>query len=268
MIRPPALTDRFLAGYARRRWRGFITLRRFLGRPSIEVRTTKGSVFSLQPEDYIDRIVLEDGYYEPEVLAALEPHFSPGVVLWDIGANFGLHSVTAAVIAPGVRVHCFEPNPPMFARLEAHTRRNGTDVHCWPVALGGQDGVATLHINNCGNPGMTTLTPWAGATYDARVQVTLARAETLIARGDLPAPNLIKLDVEGNEAAVLTGFGERLRDPELRAVVFETRADLLADPVQCPAAQQLQAAGFRFRPLARVAGSTHALANFIASRPA
>jgi FkbM family methyltransferase len=262
----PALTDRILAGYARRRWRGFLTLQRLLRRPTIEIRTGRGVLFTLHPEDYIDRIVLHDGFYEPEVFDALASCFTPGAILWDIGANFGLHSISAAVADPSLQVHSFEPNPAVFARLEAHARRNETSVRCWPLALGAEDGVATLHINGCGNPGMTTLTPWAEARYDAQVEVRLARADTLIATGEIPPPNLIKLDVEGGEAAVLAGFGERLRDPGLRAVVFETRADLLDDPGQCPAARQLQAAGFDFRALPRAAGSVHALNNFLAFR--
>lgn len=264
----PVLLDHFLAGYARRRWRGFITLRRLLGRPLIETRAEQGGLFTLQPEDYIDRIVLEDGFYEPEVFGALEPYFSTGAVLWDIGANFGLHSISAAVQTPGLEVHSFEPNPVVFARLEAHALRNRTSIHYWPVALGDRDGTATLHVNSAGNPGMTTLTPWAEAHYDRKVEVRLVRAATLIDRGEIPPPNLIKLDVEGGEAAVLAGFGDWLRHPGLRAVVFETRADLLSDPALCPAAHLLQATGFVFRALPRSAGSEHTLANFLAHRPA
>lgn len=266
MIAQPDFLDRLLAGYGRRRWRGFIALRRLLHRPGIEVRTDQGALFVLQPEDYIDRIVLHQGFYEPEVFAALRDWCDQGAVLWDIGANFGLHSVSAAVRDPTLQVHCFEPNPAMFARLEAHARRNETSVRCWPVALGERDGRATLHVNAGGNPGMTTLMPWSEARYDSQVEVTVVRAATLIERGEAPLPRVIKLDVEGAEAAVLAGFGPWLRDSRLRAVVFETRSDLLDDPSRCPAASQLQAAGFGFRVLRRVAGSAHALSNFVAHR--
>lgn len=264
----PALSDRFLTRYARRGWRGFLTLQRILHRSTIEVQTRHSAVMALHPSDYIDRIVLHEGYYEPEVFDALRPFFAPGVVLWDIGANFGLHSVSAAVAEPALQVHSFEPNPAMFPRLAAHVRRNGVDIRCWPIALGDRDGTTTLHVVTSGNPGMTTLTPWSEAHYDTEVQVPLVRADTLIDRGDTSAPHLIKLDVEGSETAVLAGFGRRLADPELRAVVFETKADLLRDPAQCPAARLLQAAGFSFQALPRTAGSAHALGNFIARRPA
>jgi len=262
----PPLTDRLLAFYARRRWRGFLTLRRFLGRNSIEVRAAYGALVTLHPDDYIDRIVLEDGFYEPEVIEALRPFLKPDTVLWDIGANFGLHSLSFALLQPAARIHCFEPNPSIHARLAAHAERNRISLHCWPIALGDCDGTATLHINASGNPGMTTLNPWSEARYDSRAAVGIARADTLINLGRIPAPTLIKLDVEGSEPAVLTGLGDWLRHPGLRAVVFEAPASLLENPGQHETARRLLAAGFGLAPLRRNENHAHPLGNFLATR--
>lgn len=264
---PPRLADRLLAAWARRRWRGFFTASRLLGRSTLAVNTRYGATLELRPSDYIDGIILHDGYYEPEVFDALRPHLTPGAVLWDIGANFGQHAVSAAVASPATQVYAFEPNPVMAARLEANARLNGAAVKHLICALSDHDGTGTLHINSSGNPGMTTLNPWSEGTYDRRLEVRLVHADTLIAAGEVPAPNVIKLDVEGAEAAVLGGFGEMLRSIKLRAIVFETRADLPADPSQCPAARQLIDTGFHFQALPRAAaGSEHALANFAALR--
>lgn len=267
-MKTPGLSDRLLAAWGRRRWRGFLTLRRLLQRPLFEVATRHGAILEINPEDYIDGVILRDGYYEPEVFAALRPFLSAGAVLWDIGANFGQHAISAALAVPSLQVHAFEPNPAMVTRLNANSRRNGVTLRVWPCALAEREGTATLHVNAEGNPGMTTLAPWAGATYSRQIEVTLTRADALIDRGEIPAPNVIKLDVEGAEAEVLAGLGEQLRNPALRAVVFETRADLLSDPTLCPAAHRLLAAGFMLRALPRSTGSEHALANFIACRAA
>jgi FkbM family methyltransferase len=267
-LHTPDLVDRFLAGYARRRWRGFITRRRWLGRPSIKVTSRHGASFNLLPGDYIDNIVLHEGFYESEVLGALRRFAAPGVVLWDIGANFGLHAVSAALAEPAMQVHAFEPNPASFARLQLHTRDNQAGVRCWPLALGDRDGTATLHANASGNPGMTTLTPGATTRFDAQVEVRLARGDTLVARGELPAPHVIKLDVEGGKLAVRTGLGGLLTAPTLRAVVFETCADLLTNPTGCPSASLLLAAGFKLSALRRTEASSYSLGNFLATRPA
>ncbi len=267
MRRSPTLTDDLCAAYARTGWRGFLTLRRLLGKDIIRTRTAYGAVFGLQPGDYIDGVVLREGFYESEVFEALRPGFAPGVVFWDIGANFGLQSVSAAMAEPALHVHCFEPSPAMLARLQAHAELNGARLRCWPVALGETDGPGTLHINASGNPGMTTLVPQVGARFDTTQPVIIARAETLIRTGVVPAPTLIKLDVEGGESAVLAGFGDLLHAPGLRAVVFETRVDLLTDPSRCPAARRLLSAGFVFTALGRREDSAHLLSNFLATRP-
>ncbi len=264
----PAAVDRLLAFYGRRRWRGFISLRRLLRRPTLTIRTRYGAVCTLNPGDYIDQIVLQDGYYESEIIEALRPYFHPEAVLWDIGANFGLHSLSAARIEPRLQIHAFEPNPVMFDRLAAHATGNRAEIRCWPVALGETDGRATLHINNRGNPGMTTVTPWSEATYDSHADVDLRRGDSLVQAGRVPPPTVIKLDVEGSEPAVLTGLGGLLQRDTLQAIVFESRADLLADPARCPAARQLVAAGFTLRPLDRAEASGHDLGNFLACRSA
>jgi FkbM family methyltransferase len=267
MRRSPTLADDLCAAYARSGWRGFLTLHRLLGKDTIRMCTAYGAVFGLQPGDYIDGVVLREGFYESEVFEALRSGFAPGAVFWDIGAYFGLQSVSAALAEPAMQVHCFEPSPTILARLQAHAELNGVRLRCWSVALGETDGPGTLQINASGNPGMTTLIPAAGARFDTTLPVRVARAETLIRTGAVPAPTLIKLDVEGGESAVLAGFGDLLHAPGLRAVVFETRADLLADPSRCPAARLLLSAGFVFTALGRHEDSAHLLGNFLATRP-
>ena len=263
MTSAPSLPDRLLAGYFREGLRGFRTLMKLAGKNSLQARTRYGARFALRPDEYIDAIVLREGYYEPEVIEALRPYLRPEAVFWDIGANLGLHAVSAAQLATGARVLAFEPAPATFARLQAHVRLNHVDVDLHPFALGERDGEVTLHVNTSGNAGMSSIVhPGAGTGTSVR----LVRADTAIATGLCPAPTVMKLDVEGAEAAVLAGFGRRLASPALEAVVYETSADLLDEPSRCPATRLLLAAGFQLRALPRAASSTHLLANFLAFR--
>lgn len=260
----PSLGDRLLAAYFRRNWRGFWRLMSFCGKKKLHVRSHYGPVFELHPQEYIDAIVLREGYYEMEVLEALRPYLTTGAVLWDVGANIGLHTVTAARLAPQSRVVAFEPGPVTFARLTGHVRLNGCAADLQPIALGDRDGTATLYINPGGNAGMSSIMhPETGPGTSVR----LARADTLVSSGTVPAPTVMKLDVEGAEEGVLSGFGELLAQPSLQAVVFETTAELLADPAQCAATRRLLTAGFRLRALPRAQTAAHRLANFLAYRP-
>lgn len=263
----PALPwrDRLLAGWLHRGWRGAPRLARYLGYSDHEstllARSQYGSLFKLFPFAYIDQIVLRSGYYESEVLTALSLHLGPHAVLWDIGANFGLHAVTAQMRFPSATVIAFEPSPAVHARLLENAALNSAPVRTVALALSDRTGHAPLHLAPPGNSGMTTLSPWSGASYTGTVLVATARGDDLIAQGSLPAPTVIKIDVEGHELAVLTGLAATLRAGACRAVIFE---DHLTE--DSPVKALLQEFGFKLNSLVRLEDSTHTLGNFVATR--
>ncbi|MBI3885666.1 MAG: FkbM family methyltransferase [Opitutae bacterium] len=261
--------DRLLTRHYRRRWRGFFPLRRLL-RPEGEIylRTRYGAEFPLRVEEYIDSVVLREGFYESEVFEALRPWLVAGGIFWDIGANIGLHAVSAARLEPRLRVHAFEPNPATLARLRTHLALNAVEVRAWPLALGAADGDAPLYLANDANSGRCTLVAAAGAPDWRSIRVPVARADTLIARGAAPAPTVVKLDVEGGEPSVLAGFGALLHAPALRAIVIEATVGPHGRPhPDCPSARLLRAAGFSFRELTRREDTAHLLGNYLAFRP-
>ncbi len=264
---PPAPTfrDRLLAAWWRRGWRGFGTLRRLLPPgsfgDSLLFPADYGSVFQLDPLAYIDGLVVREGFYESEVLDALRARLRPGSVLWDIGANFGLHSTTLARLVPAATVVAFEPNPSEHTRLLCHRAWNAPHLITSSLALSDTTGLLPLHLGPAGNSGMTTLAPWSQASYSGTVLVAAATGDSLIAAGSLPAPNLLKLDVEGHEPAVLRGLATALAHSRCELVVFE---DSPSD--DSPSKHILRSAGFTLRPLVRHEQSAHALANFAAEK--
>lgn len=266
----PTPSDRLLAFWFRRNWRGFHLLlrahRRLTGRSTLRVRSAYGSLFELPPHDYIPAHVLREGYYESEVLEALRPNLGSGAVLWDVGTNLGLHAVTAKVLSPITTVVAFEPNPAMVVEIRRHAKLNSVDLRLASMALGACDETRPLHIVGAGNPGMSTLHPWSEARYDTVTTVECARGDTLIARGLQPTPTVIKLDVEGGEADVLAGLPGVLSSLTLRAVVFEGAANLDDTSAAHPVAGPLLRAGFRLSPLFRREATNHNLGNYLAAR--
>ena len=254
--------DRWLVAWMRRARRGSARLAHFLGRQhSVLARTTHGTLFALQPFSYIDRTVIRSGYYESEVLAALRPHLGPGAVLWDIGAHFGLHGITAKFLSSETTVVGFEPAPGSHRRLVQNTRLNRVDLVLSSLALSDFPGVAPLHLALEGNSGMTTLSPWSGAAYTGTVPVATARGDDLIARGALPSPTVVKIDVEGHELAALTGLANTLASASCRTVVFEDSLD-----ENSPVKLLLRTAGFAIAALTRREDTAHALGNFVAQK--
>jgi len=266
----PGWRDRLLATFRRRGWRGFVRLYGLLkpvgGRRALRTVTRYGSQFFLTPWDSVDTHALSEGFYESEVLEAVRPALSPGAVLWVVGANFGLHAVTAKFLHPGATVVAFEPSPAMGARLIENCELNGVRVELHAYALADASGAMPFFANASGNPGMSTLHPSAGFTYDHKFVVATLTADEVITRGLAPAPTAMIVDAEGAEFEVLRGLGPRLAEPSLRVLVFEAPNDFLAAREPANLHALLAGAGFALRLLERNERTGHNLSNFVASR--
>ena len=80
----------------------------------------------------------------------------PTVVL-DVGANNGGDSERMLAEFPGTELHCFEPDPRAYARLEA--RLANTGAHLYRCAVGAQDGPLTFHQSSGTPPDQEGLHP-------------------------------------------------------------------------------------------------------------
>jgi FkbM family methyltransferase len=268
----PALPwrDRLLALWKRRGWRGYLTLTRHLkpskGHEELRTVTRYGSQFYLHPGDVVDRHVILEGFYESEVLEAIRPALHAGSVLWVVGANFGLHAVTAKYLHPHCRVIAFEPLPAMSSRLAEHCTLNGVNVELHAYALSDRTGALPFYAAASGNPGMSTLHPVARCSYDQRFTVATYAAAEVIDRGLAPPPTAMIVDVEGAETEVLRGLGRHLTDPTLTHVVFEAENEILAQGARHPLLHLLREAGFSVTRLQRNEATAHGCSNFLATR--
>ncbi len=264
MPRTISLRDRLLTHYLRSGLRGFHRLRRLLGGEGhlLRMRTSRGAFLELDPTSYIDGFVLKAGYYESEVLDAVVRRLLATDVFWDVGANFGLHSIHAAAARPGAIIVAFEPNPAMANRVRANAELNGLDVSVQEIGLSDQIGEVELHLADAGNPGASSITAWDCNRYESKLAIVISTADAMIAEGTVPSPTLMKIDVEGHEEQVLSGCKSLLRNPKLRMIVFEDGIER-----DTAAKNLLRENGFvEISPLVREENTCHPLANFIAER--
>jgi FkbM family methyltransferase len=269
---PPRWRDRILARYRALGWRGFIRLYGLLkppaGRREIQVRTRYGTQFLVSPWDSVDSHVIAEGFYESEVFEALRPVLAaPDAVLWVIGANFGLHAVTAKALYPHARVVAFEPSPAMGARFIDHCFLNSVEIDLHAYALSDKAGFLPFHANASGNPGMSTLHPSVGLPYDHRFFVATNSPARVITEGLAPAPTALLVDAEGAEEEIMRGFGAHLAASTLRRIVFEAPNEFLTqcDPLALHAL--ITDGGFTLEKLERREKTAHALSNFVAVKP-
>jgi FkbM family methyltransferase len=151
------------------------------------------------------------GTNELPVQAALADHLRPGGVFFDIGANVGFFSLLAArLVGPGGRVVAFEPVPALAARVRANARRNRlATVAVLEVAVSDAAGATFLVLAaHPGGAALAAAAPPPDAT--GTIEVATAAVDDLVAAGRVPPPTVVKIDVEGAEAAVLRGMARTL----------------------------------------------------------
>jgi FkbM family methyltransferase len=177
---------------------------------------------------------------EPWTVAWLEDRLRERDVLYDVGANVGVYSLLAAKAAPGpISVLAFEPAPANYAALCENVVLNRAQslITPLPLVLGESTRTGVLElVDLVAGSGLHRLDGGIPAAF--RQPVLVFALDDLLDRFPLPPPTLLKLDVDGSEAAVLAGARRTLADPLLRSAIVEVEVRL-SDAVL----RELRAAG-------------------------
>lgn len=188
------------------------------------------------------RLIVIDGEFERDFFRLAEVLLPPRGTFFDVGANFGLISVgLAGAVAPQAMLHVFEPNPFLQPWLERSFRQFGdAAITLNSCAVG--DTVGTVRIQF--NPLHT------GASFVSSQgtgdEIRCLRLDDYIRQRQISQIDLMKLDVEGYELAVLRGLQQSLQAGVVRCLYFEFAQQWLArhcQPVQV--LQLLRDSGFQ-----------------------
>lgn len=163
--------------------------------------------------------------YEAKYDQELAKQILAGDCVWDVGANVGYYTQRFAErVGPEGNVFSFEPSPQNFQRLQSECE-SLSNVRLLNMALGSDDSTlgfeqgeddlgATSRLVEGGGPGVT---------------VEVRAGTSVIADGLAEPPNIMKIDVEGFEFEVITGLGEQIRRPSLRALGIEVHFRILKE---------------------------------------
>lgn len=132
--------------------------------------------------------------------------YAPGIV-YDIGASNGQWSRAVSAIFPRAHYHLFEPLAGRFSPYSAQLQDNlarARNFTLHAMALGNVNGSAPIYVSPDGY-GSSLLERKLPELV--KVDVPCSRLEDYVAAHQLPAPNLIKIDVQGFEGVILEGAG-------------------------------------------------------------
>lgn len=168
------------------------------------------------------------GGYEPAVTALIDALAPRLREVHDIGANWGYYvALLATNPAFGGRVDAFEIAPGTFRQLAAMVEACGLQDRVTCHAIGLSDRAGTLGIAEGLHSALTHVVP-PGSGREARV----TRLDDL----GVADPDLVKIDVEGHEAAVLRGGAVRLARAKpvvvLESWYLESEVERMLEPLR------------------------------------
>lgn len=167
---------------------------------------------------------------EKELLRSFLGAIRPRDIVWDVGANIGLYSLFAARITDSTgRVIAFEPEPKTRKLLDRNIALNGIKgITVLPYALDKETGTKTLFPSATPNPGSHSFVQRTDyKVKQSGIQVNTFTGESLIREGLVPAPQILKIDVEGAEMNVLRGMDSVLKESPPRMLLVEVHPNVL-----------------------------------------
>jgi len=172
-----------------------------------------GAVWLLRYRNYIDRkLILGERYEDDQIKYCAQIVAEHGVSCFvDIGANFGLYSITLATGAASLDcVYAFEPDPRNFNHLCANIFLNGMDFLIDARRMGLSNSRASVRfLRNKGNStGMSRVAETAPESTNAGLfDESVIEVDTLDSQLDTIRDRVVymKIDVEGHEKSVIEG---------------------------------------------------------------
>ena len=200
-----------------------------------------GCPIEIDIRETIGRSIWTAGVFDLAVVEVLMRLADPRRLAIDAGANIG--ALTGALAARAAEVWACEPNPILGPRLTGNIARFAdlpgyAPCRLFDVALSDSDGEGRLETPDgfADNHGLARLT-----TGEVGVRVRTARLDTLL---DGREVGVLKVDVEGHEAALFRGAAESLATGRIRHIVFEEHGG-----PESPACRLLNDFGYALREI-------------------
>ena len=176
------------------------------------------------------------GRYEEETTQLVQRLIKPGMVVIDVGAHAGYYTLLAAKgVGPAGKVYAFEPEPNNHALLLKNIELNRySNIVAEKKAVSDRVGCSVLYLTALDN-GRHSIYQH-GLPERGSVAVETITLDAFLESRGWPRVNLVKIDVEGAEMAVLAGMGQLLQKSDALNLIVEFNPCLLqgvgVDPLE------------------------------------
>lgn len=161
------------------------------------------------------------GTYENDLLDSLQRVITPGMTVYDVGANIGYVSLfLARLVGPAGHVYSFEPLPENLERLRRNVSLNGLEaaITVVPMAVADRDRTVEFLIAPSGSMGKVSGSGGYADGFVGTISIPATSLDQYVYDRNMPAPSVMKLDIEGGEVLALPGMKRVLETA--RPIVF------------------------------------------------
>ncbi len=160
------------------------------------------------------RTLFYRGVHEPLTTRLVQQEVEPGMVVLDVGANMGYYVLLEArAVGQQGTVYALEPVPVTFQILKRNIALNHlTNVYLFQMALGAEDGEATMYVMKKLNWSHLAHDRWPSrrlqhlrAHARTTIQVPIRTLDTFLKEAEIPRVNFLRMDVEGFEVDIIQG---------------------------------------------------------------
>ncbi|MFW6120097.1 MAG: FkbM family methyltransferase [Petrotogales bacterium] len=145
-------------------------------------------------------------HFEPEFIKEFLYNIKSCNVFYDVGSYIGLYSLSALSHRKDVTVISIDPDPKNCESLEKNIIFNKFDNNSVIICAALSDKDGNIEFSFSGKSGGSSGHVKRSSESETVRRVCSYKLDTLIQKKRLPAPELIKIDVEGYEANVLRGM--------------------------------------------------------------
>ncbi len=168
----------------------------------------------------IESNIIFNSYNEIIILKVIEQYATKGYNFIDIGANIGLHSISAAKCNTEIEILSFEPETNNFNCFIRNIVLNGFEnIRPFKMGLGNFKGTVAMNINQEWNKGKHSLKVNFGENTK-KLNIPVTRLDDF--KEFIHCDNLlIKIDVEGFEKEVIEGGQKIISSVKQGAIIIE-----------------------------------------------